>query len=151
MFAVIRIRGSTTISRKILDTLNMLRLNDANNCIIIPETADYKGMIETVHGWCTWGEVDRETLIAMLEKRLRLKGNKKIDGNILKPVGFSSFEAFADDLISGKVRLKDFPQFQPMFRLTPPSKGFKAVNEYYPKGDLGYRKKEINELIMRMI
>ncbi len=87
----------------------------------------------------------------MLKKRLRLKGNKRIDGKYLKSIGFDSFEALADDLISNKVKLKDFPQLQPVFKLTPPSQGLKSIKVHYPKGDLGNRKKEINELIMRMI
>ena len=40
---------------------------------------------------------------------------------------------------------------KPVFRLSPPSGGFNAVKEYYPKGDLGYRGEKINELLKRMI
>lgn len=36
-------------------------------------------------------------------------------------------------------------------RLKPPAKGFRAIKKPYPKGDLGYRGKEINELIKRMV
>ena len=34
--------------------------------------------------------------------------------------------------------------------LKPPKKGFKSIKKYYPKGDIGYRGKEINNLISRM-
>jgi len=54
-------------------------------------------------------------------------------------------------LIGGKIKLKDLEKIEPVFRLTPPSKGFKSIKEHYPKGDLGYRGKEINELLKRMI
>ena len=40
---------------------------------------------------------------------------------------------------------------KPLFRLNPPSKGFKATRLGYPKGDLGYRGGKINELLKRMI
>jgi large subunit ribosomal protein L30 len=130
----------------------MLRLDAVNNCVIIPETPDYKGMLNVAKDTCTWGEIGKETLIKMLKKRLRLKGNKRIDEKTLKEITkFDSFEGLADALIEGKVKLKDFKQLQPIFRLTPPSKGFKSVKEHYPKGDLGYRGKEINELLERMI
>jgi len=36
-------------------------------------------------------------------------------------------------------------------QLKPPPKGFRAIKKHYPKGDLGYRGKEINELIKKMM
>ena len=39
----------------------------------------------------------------------------------------------------------------PVFRLNPPSKGYKSVRKFFPKGDLGYRGEKINELLKRMI
>ncbi|MCD6215900.1 MAG: uL30 family ribosomal protein [Candidatus Aenigmarchaeota archaeon] len=38
-----------------------------------------------------------------------------------------------------------------IFNLHPPVKGFKSIKVSYPKGDLGYRGKNINKLIKRMI
>ncbi len=38
-----------------------------------------------------------------------------------------------------------------IIRLKPPKKGLKSLKNLYPKGDLGYRGKEINELIRRML
>lgn len=35
--------------------------------------------------------------------------------------------------------------------LKSPVKGFRSIKNPYPKGDLGYRGKEINELIKRMM
>ncbi|MFH0711186.1 MAG: 50S ribosomal protein L30 [Candidatus Aenigmatarchaeota archaeon] len=151
MFAVIRISGTVNVNRDAGDTLIMLRLNAPNNCVLIPENPDYKGMLNHVRDFITWGEVDKETLIKVLEKRLRLIGNKKVDGKSLKEAtGFDSFEKFADELIKGK-KLKDFEKLKPVLRLTPPSKGFRSTREHFPKGDLGYRGKEINELLERMI
>ena len=36
-------------------------------------------------------------------------------------------------------------------RLKPPKKGFRSLKLRYPKGDLGYRGKEIDNLIKRMM
>lgn len=152
MFAVIRLKGNVGLRKEIKDTFKMLRLKAANNCIIVPETPSFKGMIEKVKDYVTFGEITKESLVAMLKKRLKLKGNEKVDEKKLKEVtNFDSFEKFADALLAGKVKLKDFTQLNPVFRLTPPSKGLKSLKEPYPKGDLGYRGKEINELIERMI
>lgn len=152
MFAIIRIRGLVGMKREIEDTLKMLRLNAVNNCVIVSEAAEYKGMLKKVKDWITWGEIEKETLVAMLKKRLRLIGNKRVEEKVLKEItDFDKFENFADELLAGRIKLKDFEKLQPVFRLTPPSKGFKSIREPYPKGDLGYRGKEINELLERMI
>jgi large subunit ribosomal protein L30 len=152
MFAVIRIRGSVGLRKDVEDTLKMLRLSAVNNCVLVPDTADYRGMFRKCKDVCTWGEVSKEVLVAMLKKRLRLQGNGRVDEKILKEATkFDSFEKFADELIAGKAKVKDFEKIKSVFRLTPPSKGFKSVKEHYPAGDLGYRGKEINELIERMI
>jgi len=151
MFAVIRISGTVNMRREISDTLKMLRLEAPNNCVLIPDTPDFKGMLNLAKDSITWGEVDKETLAKLLEKRLRLEGDKKIDKKSLKEAtGFDSFEKLADELMKGK-KLKDFEKLKPVLRLTPPSKGFKSTREPYPKGDLGYRGKEINELLKRMM
>jgi large subunit ribosomal protein L30 len=111
-------------------------------------------MLEKVKDFVTYGEIDRETLIYLLKKRLRMKGsgNRKVSEEDLKKVaGFNSFEELADALLAGKVKLKELGAFHPFFRLRPPSKGLKSIKEHWPKGDLGYRGKEINELLKRMI
>jgi len=152
LFAVIRIRGRVGVRKEIEDTLKMLRVEKVNNCVLVEETPSFKGMLEKVKDYVTWGEIEKETLVSLLKKRLRLKGNKRVDEKVLKEVtGFNSFEEFAENLIEGKVKLRDYEEIAPVFRLTPPSKGFKSIKEHWPKGDLGYRGKEINELIKRMI
>jgi large subunit ribosomal protein L30 len=152
MLAIVRIQGKTEIRREMEDTLKMLRLNDVHNCIILPESPDYKGMVEKVRNFITYGEIDKEILTKMIQKRLRTRENERIDEKTLKEItNFESFDKFANALLEGKVKLKDFENINPVFKLTPPSKGFKSIKEYYPKGDLGYRGKEINELIERMI
>jgi len=150
----IRIRGCVGVPKRIEDTLNLLRLKTRFSCNIFPETASIKGMLEKAKDFITYGEIDRETLTLLLKKRLRMKGkgNKKVSEEELKKItGFSTFEEFSDALISGKIKLKDFDIFQPYFRLRPPSHGLKSVKEHWPKGDLGYRGKEINELLKRMV
>ncbi len=152
MYAVVRIRGRVGVRKEIEDTLRMLRLKRVNNCVLVPENPSFKGMLEKAKDYITWGEINKETLVALLRKRLRLKGDKRVDEKILKEVtDFNSFEEFADALLEGKIRLKNFEKLNPVFRLTPPSKGFKSVKEHWPKGDLGYRGEAINELLERMI
>lgn len=151
MFAIIRIKGTAGLSREVRDTLKMLRLYAPNNCVLAPETPDYKGMLKKVKDVVTFGEIDKKILVEMLKKRLRGKNNRRIDENGLRKITGFSYEEFADALMQEKVKLKDFNELQPYFRLTPPSKGFKSTKEHYPKGDLGYRGSAINSLLERMI
>ena len=146
------IRSPIGVRREVEDTLKMLRLKAVNNCAIVPESPEVKGMIEKVKDVVTYGEVEENIVVEILKKRLRLKNGEHIDEKNLKQfTDFDKFENFAKEISEGRVKLKDFENVQPIFRLTPPSKGFNSVKEAYPKGDVGYRGKEINELLRRMI
>ena len=149
MFAVIRIRGSAGMRTDVESTLKMLRLDAPNNCTLVPDNESYRGMLQAAKDAVTWGEVEEKVFVEMLKKRLRLPRNKRVDEKILKEMKIDSYEKLAEEIMQGK-SLKDMG-FQNNFRLTPPSKGFKSVKLTYPKGDLGYRGKEINKLLERMM
>lgn len=150
MYAVIRIRGRVGISREVEDTLKMLRLKTVNSCVVVPETNSYKGMLKKAYDFITYGEINFDTFLKMVRKRGRLQGDKRLTEENVKEIGFNSIEEMARTIFEGKAKMKDI-KLNPVFRLTPPSKGFKSIKEHYPKGDLGYRGKDINELIERMI
>jgi len=129
MYAVVRIRGTINAKQEIRDTLKMLRLPRINNCVIIPETDSFKGMLQKVKDYVTWGEIDKETVEMILER-------EGIDTNN------------AEKILKGKA--KDILHFP--IRLHPPRKGYKSIKRPYSiGGSLGYRGKEINELIRRML
>ena len=83
----------------------MLRLKAPNHCAIVAETESYKGMLRVVKDACTWGEIEKDTLMELLRRRLRLKGNKRLDEKTLKEItGFNGYEELAEALLQGKVR-----------------------------------------------
>lgn len=130
----------------------MLRLNEPNHCALVPNNTSYRGMLDKVKDFVAFGEVEKETVARILEKRLRQEGGNKLDGNTLKSLTkFNSNEELAEALMQGNAKLSSFKGLQPNFRLTPPSKGFKNTKEHYPKGDLGYRGTDIKELLERMM
>ena len=140
MYAVIRLRGSIDMEDDIKDTLAMLRLHRKMHCVVLPETVDLKGMLQKVKDWITWGEIDEKVLRYLIEKRGRREGNKKLS------------KEDAEKIINAIMEKQKVSEIKPVFRLTPPSKGFrKSIKQHYPKGELGYRGKEINELLKRMI
>lgn len=109
------------------------------------------GMIRKVRDLVTFGTIDIDTFTKMLEKRGRVEGDKRLNEDTLKSTGYDSIEMLAKDIFEGKVSMKNVPNLKPVFRLTPPSKGFKSTKLYYPQGDLGDRKDAMKELIKRMI
>jgi len=141
MYAAIRIRGSVNLRKEIKDTLAMLRLYRKMHCVLLKETDSLKGMVRAVNNWITYGEINDDILKLLIKKRGRKLGNKRLTEE-------ESEEAFKK--IKETEKIPDI--IKPVFRLTPPSKGFKkSIKAHYPKGELGYRGKEINELLKRMI
>lgn len=73
MLAVVRVRGSVKADRKINDTLKLLRLPSINNCVVVPETPQYLGMLKAAKDYITWGKIDEKTMKKLLKER----GNPK--------------------------------------------------------------------------
>lgn len=140
MIAVIRLRGTVKARVEVEYTLNLLRLRRKMHCILLKENASSKGMLLSVKDYVTWGEISDQVLKQMIVKRARKEGEKRLTEK-------ESLEVFE------KIKKhNDFDGIKRVFRLTPPSKGFrKSIKQHYPKGELGFRGEKINELLKRMI
>jgi len=153
LLAVIRIRGQPDRRPEERTALELLRLHRVYNCVLVPDTPSMRGTLKTVEYTVTYGEIDKETLKKLIEKRGELKGHKRVTLEYLKSLGFDSFDTLAEALLEGKITLKDLPDFKPVFRLHPPKGGFKgSVKKHFSEGgELGYRGPKINELLRRML
>lgn len=151
--AVVRIRGTVNVRREVKDTLAMLGLHKPNHATLVPAVPSYLGMLQKAKDYITWGEVEKETLAELLQKRGGLKGGRPLTLDYLKRLGYESFLEAAEALCAGRATLKSFPGLKPVFRLHPPSKGFKkSVKKAFSEGgELGYRGEKINELLKRMM
>ena len=153
IIAVIRLRGTADLNRPIRDTLKMLRLHKPNHMVLIKKTPIAEGMLRKVWAQVTWGEINVDTLAYVLERRGRKPGNKPFTLDDVKKLGFSSYKELAEAIIKGEFDLKNlYKIIKPVFRLHPPSKGFKGSIKrgYRDGGELGYRGDDINRLILRM-
>jgi len=152
MFAVIRLRGTVNVHRKIKETLKYLRLHKRYHCVVVPDTPSYRGMLQVVKDYVAYGEIDAETLALLLRHRGRLKGDKRLtDEYVREKTGYETIEEFAKAVIEGKASLKDLPDLKPVFRLHPPRGGLKSIKRHYGYGgDLGYHGKDISKLIYKM-
>jgi len=150
VFLLIRIRGRIGISPENLDTMDRLNIPKKHNAAIITDDPSIMGMVNKVGFYVTWGEISKDALVALLQKRGRLPGEVKLTDDALKANNLGSIEAVADKILAeGKV-----PEpIKRTFRLTPPSGGFKHHIPRHIKsgGELGYRGADINALIAKMI
>jgi len=131
--AIIRVRGKNKIKTPIKYTLDLLRLKNKNQCVILLDKSDsIMGMIKTAKDYITYGEIDDQTLNLLAEKRGK---EAKADSKI-KPLE-----------INGK-------KYIPIFALNPPKQGYgrKGIKVAFKVGGaLGYRANKINDLIKKMI
>ena len=142
MYAVVRVRGSVNMRKPLKDTLRMMRLTKVNHCVLIRKDPKLEGMIKKVKDFVTWGEIGDKTLENLISKRGRMLGDKILDEKEVRSV-------LAKLKKSGNI--KEIEGFKPVFRLSPPKKGFEGIKQAFPKGALGYRREKINELLERMM
>jgi large subunit ribosomal protein L30 len=151
---VIRVRGVIGRPKSIKQTVDLLRLNRTNHCVIIDNRPTYQGMLQKAKDVVTWGELNHDSIRNLLLKRGRLNGNKKITEEYIKNnTNFSSIDDFINKFLSFEANLSDIKELKPVFRLHPPLKGHKRKGVKYPHtlgGALGYRGSEINDLIKQM-
>ena len=152
-YAAIRVRGLINIKPDIRKTLELLNLTRVNHCVLLEEKPSVKGMLQIAKDYITWGEVDKDILNQLIAKRGKLIGDINLTENHLKSAtSYSNMDKLSQAIIDNKFRYKDIPNIKPVFRLNPPKKGYEGVKKsFVKKGALGYRGKDINKLIERMI
>jgi len=153
VFAIIRVRGIVNVNPDIKRTLKLLRLTKVNHCTLLEENKVYKGMLQKVKDYTTWGEIDKEILPKLMESRGMIVGDKQITEEYIKSAtSYNTFEKLSQAILDNKFKYKDIPDVKPLFRLSPPKKGYEGIKRSFKNGGaLGYRGKEINKLIGRMI
>lgn len=153
VFAIIRVRGIVNVNPDIKRTLKLLRLTKVNHCTLIEENKVYKGMLQKVKDYTTWGEIDKEILPKLMESRGMIVGDKQITEEYIKSAtSYNTFEKLSQAILDNKFKYKEIPDVKPLFRLSPPKKGYEGIKRSFKNGGaLGYRGKEINKLIGRMI
>ena len=152
-YAAIRVRGLVNIKPDIKKTLQLLNLTRVNHCVLLEEKPSIKGMLQVAKDYITWGEVEKEILEKLMMKRGKLEGDKELTEKHLKSAtSYSNIDKLTQAIIDNKFKYKDIPEIKPIFRLSPPKRGYEGVKKSFAnKGALGYRGKDINKLIERMI
>ena len=152
-YAVIRVRGQPDVNRDVEYTMGLLGDTRVNHCVVVPEDDSTKGMLQKVKDYCTWGEINQETLVALIRTRGKLTGDKDLTEDHLKEVSeFKTYEDLSKAIIEDSYRLRDIESAKPVFRLHPPIKGYEGnIRSYKTGGALGYRGEAIIDLNSRML
>jgi len=153
VYAVIRVRGTVNIKPSIRKTLELLNLTRVNHCVLVDENPSVKGMLQIAKDYVTWGEIDKDILVKLLQTRGRLAGDKPLtDAYVQSATSFKTVDAMAKAIFDQKFAYKELPEIKPIFRLNPPVKGYEGIKRsFVNKGALGYRGGEINRLLERML
>ena len=131
----------------------MLYLTRNNYAVLIDNRPSFLGMLKTVQNFTTWGEASKEIVDMLIRKKGKLAGNKKLTEEYAQTANFKSLDELAEAVFNCSVEYRKLPSVQPVFKLHPPSKGFKGKIKkgYGAGGELGYRGEKISELIKRMV
>jgi len=152
-YVVVRVRGHAKIQHAAVETMDMLKLNRVNHCIVIPENSTAKGMLQVVKDYVTWGELGHEAIARLLFQRGEVVGGGRLTDTYVKDNSkFSSILALAKALEKGEARMTDVKGLKPVVRLHPPRKGYESTRRsYVDRGSLGYRGRDMEKLIDRML
>ena len=149
----VRVRGTISASRDVRETLKILHLTRNNYAVLIDNRPSFIGMLKAAQNFITWGETSKEIVHMLITKKGRLVGNKKLTEEYAQTAGFKSLDELTEAIFNCRVEYLKLPNVQPVFKLHPPTKGFKRKikKSYGTGGELGYRGEKINELIKRMV
>ena len=152
---VVRARSNVKVEHSIRETMDYLNLTRVNHAVIIPENAQYKGMLQKAKDYITWGNADAALVEKMITERGRLMGDKPItDEYVNENTTFATIKEFAAAIVAGDATVKDLPEMKRVFRLHPPvgAKGWGGLKRSFVVGGaLGARGDEISALVERMI
>ncbi len=152
-YTVVRVRGIVNVKPDIKKTLQLLNLTRVNHCVLLEEKPSIKGMLQIAKDYITWGEIEKDMLSKLITLRGKLVGDKELTNDYLKSAtSYDGIDKLSQAILDNKIKYKDIPNVKPIFRLNPPKNGYEGIKRSFAnKGALGYRGKEINKLIKRMI
>lgn len=152
-YAIVRVRGHAKIQRKAVDTMDMMKLNRVNHCVVLPENMTTKGMLQNVKDFVTWGEIGPDAITRLLVQRGEIVGGDRLtDAHVKDNSKFPSIVNFAKALDKGEAKMADVKGLKPVVRLHPPRRGYESTRKSYVDGGaLGYRGRDIEKLIDRML
>ncbi len=150
---VVNLRGLVNTRMHVRKTLEQLHLARRFNSTIVPDTPNYRGMLNSAKEHLAWHRADSSTVERLLRSRSeRSNGNKFSEADLEKYTQFSSFSELAKAIESGREGLEGIQGMRSFFRLSPPKGGFRrSTRRQYGQGGILGPNQELSTLIEKMI
>jgi large subunit ribosomal protein L30 len=150
-YLVVRIKGTVNIPQQAKRTLDGLNLDKRFRATIVPESAEYLGMLRKVKDEVAWARADVSIVKELLEKRGRKSGYRPITKPDL-PKEYNNMDDLASAIAENKVAMSKLEGIKPWFALSPPKGGFKrkTKTQYMQDGILG-EDSDLPEIVKRML
>ena len=150
-WVVIRVRGTIHARHDIVETLRLLHLTRPNHATVVPEAETFRGMLNKVQGYVTWGEAEPETVELLLKNRAETENGDRLSEAVIAEVVRKKdlAQLTREVLEQGLVRIQGL---RPLLRLKAPTGGWRSTKKPFSLGGaLGYRGRSINQLARKMI
>ena len=149
---VLRIRGDIDARHAAEDALERMNLRRRHNATLIPDTPEYRGMLQSLKDYVAWCPATKEVVLDLLRSRARTPGWRPLTEEIIKAHGYSGFEELADAIVGGRIRLQDLGWMKPYFALQPPRGGYRLpIKRNAREGGVLGRNEGLLDLVSRML
>lgn len=150
-YLVVRIKGTVNIPEWAKRTLDGLNLDKRFRATVVPDNAEYLGMLRRVKEIVAWTKADASIVKELLEKRGRREGYRPLTSADL-PKEYKSIDDLATAIADNKVSMSKLGSIKPWFALSPPRGGFKrkTKTQFSQEGVLG-EDGELVEIVKRML
>ena len=151
-FLVVRMRGTVNVPFWALTTLQNLYLNKRFSATLVPETADYLGMLRKIKEWVAWSKADSEIVKTLIEKRGKKITQFDSQKESKKKDEYKGIDELVNVIVNDKIKFSDQSNIKPWFSLNPPRGGFKkkSKKQFTDGGILG-NNKDLLEIVKRMV
>lgn len=159
-FVVVQIRSQVNIAPRPKKTLELLRLNGINTCVVVRNNKSIKTMLQNAKDYIAFGHISYE----LLRKLVYSRGYGKINGEKVNLSNeniedffegrFKCVEELCNVIYSGKPEIKEVLNFLCPFKLCPPRGGFPNGHKkksFVQGGSSNDHKDLLGRLLERMI
>lgn len=157
---VIRIKGINKMAPKPRKILQLFRLRQIFNAVLIKLNKATMNMLRVVEPFVAYGFPSRHTVSKLVYKRgfakvnhqrLPITSNDLVEEHLGK-YGITCMEDIIHELVTCGPHFREASRFLWPFKLSSPRKGFVAKrHSYIEGGDWGNREDNINDLALRML
>jgi large subunit ribosomal protein L30 len=150
-YLVVRMRGTVNVPYWADTTLESLNLAKKFRATIVPESAEYSGMLNKIRQLVAWCRVDNDTVKDLLDKKGRKTASQPLKETDL-PKEYNSLDKLASDIANDEVVFSKLNGIKPWFALNPPRGGFKkSIKKQVPQNGILGENKLLIDLVKKMM